>query len=112
MGKTTTARLIAQAINCKKNFVQGEKCNPKEYCSCKEINEFRNLDVVEIDGAQEWHDSYSGITIIPGKHTIKVSKEGYFDHEEAVTVESGKTVQIKYELKKNIGYLQLNIEDL
>ena len=37
VGKTTTARLIAQAINCKKNFFQGEKCNPKEYCSCKEI---------------------------------------------------------------------------
>ena len=25
VGKTTTARLIAQAINCKKNFIQGEK---------------------------------------------------------------------------------------
>ena len=52
VGKTTTARLIAQAINCKKNFVQEEKCNLEEYCSCREINEFRNLDVVEIDGAQ------------------------------------------------------------
>ena len=52
VGKTTTARLIAKAINCKKNFIQGEKCNPGEYCSCKEINEFKNLDVIEIDGAQ------------------------------------------------------------
>jgi len=52
VGKTTTARLIAQAINCKKNFIQGEKCNPGEYCTCKEINEFKNLDVIEIDGAQ------------------------------------------------------------
>ena len=52
VGKTTTARLIAQAINCKKNFVQGEKCNPGEYCSCKEISEFKNLDILEIDGAQ------------------------------------------------------------
>ena len=52
VGKTTTARLIAQAINCKKNFIEGEKCSPQEYCSCKEINEFKNLDVVEIDGAQ------------------------------------------------------------
>ena len=52
VGKTTTARLIAQAINCKKNFIQGEKCNPGEYCSCKAINEFKNLDVIEIDGAQ------------------------------------------------------------
>ena len=52
VGKTTTARLIAQAINCKKNFIQGEKCQSGEYCSCKEINEFKNLDVIEIDGAQ------------------------------------------------------------
>ena len=52
VGKTTTARLIAQAINCKKNFIKEEKCNPGEYCSCKEINEFKNLDVIEIDGAQ------------------------------------------------------------
>ena len=52
VGKTTTARLIAQAINCKKNFIQGEKCSLEEYCACKEINEFKNLDVIEIDGAQ------------------------------------------------------------
>ena len=52
VGKTTTARLIAQAINCKKNFVEEEKCNPGEYCSCKEISEFKNLDILEIDGAQ------------------------------------------------------------
>ena len=52
VGKTTTARLIAQAINCKKNFVQEEKCNLGEYCSCKEISEFKNLDILEIDGAQ------------------------------------------------------------
>ncbi len=52
VGKTTTARLIAQAINCKKNFVQGEKCDLQEYCSCKEISESKHLDVIEIDGAQ------------------------------------------------------------
>ena len=52
VGKTTTARLIAQAINCKKNFIRGEKCNSEEHCSCREISEFKNLDVIEIDGAQ------------------------------------------------------------
>ena len=52
VGKTTTARLIAQAINCKKSFFQGEKCNSEEHCSCREISEFKNLDVIEIDGAQ------------------------------------------------------------
>ena len=32
VGKTTTARLIAKAINFKKNFIQGEKCNHGDYC--------------------------------------------------------------------------------
>ena len=52
VGKTTTARLIAQAINCKKDFLKKEKCAAGEYCSCKAISEFKNLDVLEIDGAQ------------------------------------------------------------
>ena len=29
VGKTTTARIIAKALNCKKNFIQNEKCNEK-----------------------------------------------------------------------------------
>jgi len=51
VGKTTTARLIAKAINCKKNFIQGEKCNSDEHCHCKEISNSRHLDVLEMDAA-------------------------------------------------------------
>ena len=51
IGKTTTARLIAKAINCKKNFIQGEHCNSNEYCHCEEINNFKHLDVLEMDAA-------------------------------------------------------------
>ena len=51
VGKTTTARLIAKAINCKKNFIQGEKCNPGEYCNCEEIDNSNHLDVLEMDAA-------------------------------------------------------------
>ena len=51
VGKTTTARLIAKAINCKKNFIQGEKCDQNEYCHCEEINNFKHLDVLEMDAA-------------------------------------------------------------
>ena len=53
VGKTTTARLIAQAINCKKDFLKKEKCAAGEYCSCKAISEFKNLDVLEIDGSHQ-----------------------------------------------------------
>ena len=51
VGKTTTARLIAKAINCKNNFIQGEKCNSGEHCHCEEISESRHLDVLEMDAA-------------------------------------------------------------
>ena len=51
VGKTTTARLIAKAINCKKNFILKEKCNSNEYCHCEEIRNSNHLDVLEMDAA-------------------------------------------------------------
>ena len=48
VGKTTTARILAKAINCP-NAKDGEPCN--ECDVCKEITEGRSLDVIEIDGA-------------------------------------------------------------
>lgn len=47
-GKTTTARLLAQALNCK----EGPTPHPCNKCtSCKEITEGRSLDIMEIDAA-------------------------------------------------------------
>ena len=51
IGKTTTARLIAKAINCNKNFIADEKCSKEEYCHCKEISSSKHLDVLEMDAA-------------------------------------------------------------
>ena len=51
VGKTTTARLIAKAINCKKDFINNK---PGEYCSCgscEEISKSKHLDVLEMDAA-------------------------------------------------------------
>ena len=48
VGKTTTARILAAALNCK-NDQTGKPCNR---CSnCLEIADSRNMDVLEIDGA-------------------------------------------------------------
>ena len=48
VGKTTTARVIAKALNCS-NVKDAVPCNSCE--TCKEIIDGRNLDVLEIDGA-------------------------------------------------------------
>ena len=53
-GKTTTARLLAKAINCEKNAADAKK-SPGEPCnacaSCKSFGEGSALDLVELDGA-------------------------------------------------------------
>jgi DNA polymerase-3 subunit gamma/tau len=48
VGKTSIARLLAKAVNCKTNG-KGEPCNTCEMCQT--ISEGRALDVIEIDAA-------------------------------------------------------------
>lgn len=48
VGKTTTARIIAKALNCSQSK-DGVPCN--SCTTCQEITDGRNLDVLEIDGA-------------------------------------------------------------
>jgi len=48
VGKTTTARILAKALNCE----QGRTPDPCNRCAtCKEIAEGRSIDCLEIDGA-------------------------------------------------------------
>ena len=48
VGKTTTARILAKALNC----VNGPTVTPCGVCaSCREIAASRSMDVIEIDGA-------------------------------------------------------------
>ena len=53
VGKTTTARLIAKALNCTKNFSEGEKCKSDENCHCKEIVNSNHMDILEMDAASK-----------------------------------------------------------
>ncbi len=54
VGKTTTARLIAKALNCIKNNDKSTKCSPDEFCSsCKEIVNSSHIDVLEMDAASK-----------------------------------------------------------
>ncbi len=49
VGKTTTARIFAKALNCESNDGSPEPCC--ECNSCREIANASSLDVIEIDGA-------------------------------------------------------------
>jgi len=53
VGKTTTARLIAKALNCVKKFDEGEKCVIGEYCHCAEIVNSNHMDILEMDAASK-----------------------------------------------------------
>ena len=53
VGKTTTARLIAKALNCTKKFDEGEKCVTGEYCHCAEIVNSNHMDILEMDAASK-----------------------------------------------------------
>ena len=52
VGKTTTARIIAKAINCNKHFDHGDKKDKtNEFCHCEEISNSKHLDILEMDAA-------------------------------------------------------------
>jgi len=48
VGKTTTARILAKALNCE-NPKDFEPCN--QCAMCKSINDSQTMDIIEIDGA-------------------------------------------------------------
>ncbi len=52
VGKTTTARLIAKALNCKKNDNENIKCSKESFCdTCQEIMNSNHIDILEMDAA-------------------------------------------------------------
>ena len=54
VGKTTTARLIAKALNCEKNFDSKKICSSEKFCpTCKEIINSNHIDILEMDAASK-----------------------------------------------------------
>ena len=53
VGKTTTARIIAKALNCNKHFEQSDELKTKEFCNCDEISNSTHLDILEMDAASK-----------------------------------------------------------
>lgn len=73
-GKTTTARILAKAVNC----LSPKDNNPDNECEiCKEITEGRSFDVLEIDGAsnrgvEEIRNLRESVRYAPAKGKYKV----------------------------------------
>src|SRR5919201_1587820 len=75
VGKTTTARILARALNC----VTGPTADPCGTCeACVEIAEGRDIDVLEIDAATHTQVDnvreviISGLSIAPVRNRYKV----------------------------------------
>ena len=54
VGKTTTARLIAKALNCQKNDNPKINCSSEKFClTCQEIINSNHIDILEMDAASK-----------------------------------------------------------
>lgn len=74
-GKTTTARLLAKAVNCQSEDLANRPCDECKHC--KAVNEGRYLDLIEIDAAsntsvEDVRDLRDKINFSPSEGTYKV----------------------------------------
>jgi DNA polymerase-3 subunit gamma/tau len=74
VGKTSTARILAKALNCE----NGPSINPCNQCtSCREISAGNSMDVIEIDGASnrgidEIRELRENVRYTPAKSRYKI----------------------------------------
>ncbi len=74
-GKTTTARLLAKAVNCLAETPAGRPCDQCQHCQA--VNEGRFLDLIEIDAAsntsvEDVRDLRDKINFAPSQGSYKV----------------------------------------
>jgi DNA polymerase-3 subunit gamma/tau len=74
VGKTSTARILAKALNCE----EGLRINPCDQCTnCQEITHGTSMDVIEIDGASnrgidEIRELRENVRYTPAKSRYKI----------------------------------------
>ena len=80
VGKTTTARLIAKALNCLKSIDKICKTNPCE--NCKSISNSNHMDVIEMDAASKTGIDDVRELIESGKYNPTIAKYKIFIIDE------------------------------
>jgi DNA polymerase-3 subunit gamma/tau len=76
IGKTTTARILAKALNCLSS--DAPTCHPCDTCdNCRSIAEGNNIDVIEIDGASnnsvdDVREIRENVRLVPSRSRYKV----------------------------------------
>ena len=80
VGKTTTARLIAKALNCLKGIDKICKTNPCE--NCKSISNSNHMDVIEMDAASKTGIDDVRELIESGKYNPTIAKYKIFIIDE------------------------------
>lgn len=76
IGKTTTARILAKALNCV--AADGPTPNPCNQCdNCRAISEGNNMDVIEIDGASnnsvdDVREIRENVRLVPSRSRYKI----------------------------------------
>ena len=76
IGKTTTARILAKALNCLS--FDAPTCAPCNTCdNCRSISEGNNIDVIEIDGAsnngvEDVREIRENVRLVPSRARYKV----------------------------------------
>lgn len=74
VGKTTVARILAKCLNCERG-VSSKPCN--ECSSCREIDEGRHIDLIEVDAASrakvdETRELMNNVQFAPTRATHKI----------------------------------------
>ena len=96
-GKTTTARLLAKAVNCLEPDLEKRPCNQCEHCLS--LNAGRFMDLIEIDAAsntsvEDVRDLREKINFSPsqGKFKVYIIDEVHMLSTAALLDAAGKTI--------------------
>jgi len=115
-GKTTTARILAKAVNCLAPDLAARPCDDCDHCTA--VNQGRFLDLIEIDAAsntsvEDVRDLRDKINFSPnqGRYKVYVIDE-CFRYEDLITLANGSKLPIGKIVEENLNVDVLSFNPL